>query len=201
MYTQRSIRKLGLFSGPQNFPKCTNKSVNHKFKYFTISWPQIWNLLNISIIKPTFLIGNWKIIKFFKTSLNNKNSISFSHIKFFLTSIFAQKMMELWSFFQFCFWGPLKLLRPLKKAQILDYWPLTMPLKTRHWMRLVSKKCPVSTVLHTTYLHSTTNNSQQWSECNARNSWFTFKNTIQSNQVACQGRQSKWFQKSIQLQP
>ena len=54
-------------------------------------------------------------------------------------------MMEFWSFFQFCFWGPLKLLRPLKKDPTLDSWPLTMPLKTRPWIRLVLKKCPVST--------------------------------------------------------
>ena len=46
----------------------------------------------------------------------------FSHIKIRLTLIFAPKMMELWSFFLSCFWGPLKLLRPLKKAQILDSW-------------------------------------------------------------------------------
>ena len=90
------------------------------------------------------MIGIWKKIQFFKTSFNNKNSISFSHIKFILTLIFAPKMMEFWSFFQFCFWGPLKLLRPLKKAQTLDSWPLTMPSKTRPWIRLVLKKCPVS---------------------------------------------------------
>ena len=101
-------------------------------------------MLNIRVIKSLFWIGNWKKIQFFKTSFNNKNSISFSHIKFILTLIFAPKMMEFWSFFQFCFWGPLKLLRPLKKAQTLDSWPLTMPLKTRPWIRLVLKKCPVS---------------------------------------------------------
>ena len=102
-------------------------SENPNFKKFLLKTGQklvfrIWNLLNISIIKPTFVIGNWKKIKFFKTSLNNKNSISFSHIKLLLTLIFAPKMMELWSFFLSCFWGPLKLLRPLKKAQILDSW-------------------------------------------------------------------------------
>ena len=32
----------------------------------------------------------------------------------------------------------------------------------------------------TYFLHSTTYNSQQWSECNACSSWFTFKNTILS---------------------
>ena len=103
-------------------------------------------MLNIRVIKSFFYISNLKKIQFFKTSFNNKNSISFSHIKFILTLIFAPKMMEFWSFFQFCFWGPLKLLRPLKKAQTLDSWSLTMPLKTRPWIRLVLKKCPVSTV-------------------------------------------------------
>ena len=63
-------------------------------------------------------------------------------------------MMALWSFFQFCFWGPLKLLRSLKKAQILDSWPLTIPLKTRHWIRLVLKKCPVSIVYTVLHLHT-----------------------------------------------
>ena len=101
------------------------------------------NLLYISVIKPTFMIGIWKNIK---TSLNNKTFISFPYIKLLIPLIFAPKMMELWSFFQFCFWGPLKLLRPLKKAQILDSWPLTVPLKTRPWIRLVLKKCPVSNV-------------------------------------------------------
>ena len=114
--------------------------IDHKLAF------RIENLLNIRVIKSLFWIGNWKKIQFFKTSFNNKNSISFSHIKFILTLIFAPKMMEFWSFFQFCFWGPLKLLRPLKKAQTLDSWPLTMPLKTRPWIRLVLKKCPVSTV-------------------------------------------------------
>ena len=43
-------------------------------------------------------------------------------------------------------WGPLKLLRPLKKAQILDSWSWyqSMPKKIRHWARLVWKKCPAS---------------------------------------------------------
>ena len=31
-----------------------------------------------------------------------------------------------------------------KKAQILDYWHQSMPKKTRHWVRLIWKKCPVS---------------------------------------------------------
>ena len=66
--------------------------------------------------------GNWKIIKGFKTSINNKNHISFSHIKLLLTLYFGAKMMELWSFFLTCFWGPIKLLRPLKRPKfwILD---------------------------------------------------------------------------------
>ena len=34
------------------------------------------------------------------------------------------------------FWGPLNLLGPSKKSQLLDSWPLSMPLKTRPWMNL-----------------------------------------------------------------
>ena len=56
------------------------------------------------------------------------NSISFSYIKSALTLFFARKMMELWTFFLSCFWGPLKLLKPLKKAQILDSWHLNYGL-------------------------------------------------------------------------
>jgi hypothetical protein len=33
-------------------------------------------------------------------------------------------------------WGPLNLLGPSKKSQLLDSWPLSMPLKTRPWMNL-----------------------------------------------------------------
>ena len=40
-----------------------------------------------------------KKIKFFKTSLNNKNYNSFPHKKFILILFFAQKMVELWLFF------------------------------------------------------------------------------------------------------
>ena len=54
---------------------------------------------NISVITPTFLISDWKKIKFFKTLLNNKKSINFSHIKFLLILFFAQKLMEFWLFF------------------------------------------------------------------------------------------------------
>ena len=31
------------------------------------------------------------------------------------------------------FWGPLNLLEPLKKTQLSDSWPLSMPWKTRPW--------------------------------------------------------------------
>ena len=99
-----------------------------------------------SVITPTFLISDWKKIKIFKTSQNNKNSISFSHIKFLLILFFAQKMMEFWLFFLSCFWGPQNLLGPSKKTQLLDSWPLGMPQKTRPWAGLVWKKCPVSTI-------------------------------------------------------
>ena len=47
--------------------------------------------------------------------------------------------MELWSFFLFWFWGPLKLLRPLKKAQILDSWYQRMHKEIKHWVGLVWK--------------------------------------------------------------
>ena len=84
-------------------------------------------------------------LKFFQTSLNNKNSFSFSHKELLLTLIFAPKIMELQSVFLSCICGPLKLLRPLKKAQILDSWPKSKPKKTRHhWIGLIWKKCPVS---------------------------------------------------------
>ena len=67
---------------------------------------------------------NAKNIKFFKNSLNNKNSISFSHIKFLLSLFFSQKMMEFWSFFLSCFWGPQIFWGPQKRLKfwILDLW-------------------------------------------------------------------------------
>ena len=46
--------------------------------------------------KPNFFDKWLEKIKYFKTSLNTKNSISFSHIKLLLTLFVAQKMMELW---------------------------------------------------------------------------------------------------------
>ena len=42
------------------------------------------------------------------------------------------------------FWGPLNLLGPSKKTQLLNSWPLSMLKKSRPWVRLVWKKCPVS---------------------------------------------------------
>ena len=65
-----------------------------------------------------------KKIKRFKFSLNNKNSVSFSHIKFLVSLFFSQKMMEFWSFFLPApealkiFWSPQK--RP--NFWILDLW-------------------------------------------------------------------------------
>ena len=50
----------------------------------------------------------------------------------------------MWLFLLTCFWGPQELVRPSKKVQILDSWFLSMPKKTKHWVRLVWKKCPVS---------------------------------------------------------
>ena len=61
-------------------------------------------MLIISVIKPIFFIGKWKKIKSFKTSFNNKNSNSLSHIKITLILFFVQKMVELWLFFISCFW-------------------------------------------------------------------------------------------------
>ena len=69
---------------------------------------------------------------------------------------FIAKDVNLWSTFLFVrfekfnlsdFWGPLNFLRPSKKTQLLDSWPLSMPQKSRPWVRLVWKKCPVSTAL------------------------------------------------------
>ena len=107
-------------------------------------------MINIRIIKPLFLYVIKKKIKFFKTSFNNKNSISFSHIKILLTlKIFAPKMMELWSFFLSCFWGPLNFWGPQKR---LKFWILDIKVclkKLGIGIRLVWKKCPVSKVQHT----------------------------------------------------
>ena len=86
---------------------------------------------------------NAKKIKCFRHSLKIKNSISFSHIKFLFSLFFSQKMMEFWSFFLSCFWGPQNLLGPSKTTQLLDSWPLGMLLKSRPWGRLLRKKCPV----------------------------------------------------------
>ena len=58
---------------------------------------------------------------------------------------FIAKDVKLWSTLLFVrfeklnfsdFWGPLNLLGPSKKSQLLDSWPLSMPLKTRTWMNL-----------------------------------------------------------------
>ena len=111
-------------------------------------------MLNISVIMPFFNRRMQKKIKFFKKPLNNKNSISFSHIKFLLSLFFSQKMMEFWSFFLSCFWGPQNLLGPSKKTQLLDSWPLGMPQKTRPWAGLVWKKCPVSSYHGTALLQN-----------------------------------------------
>ena len=68
---------------------------------------------------------NPKKIKYYKYSLNNKKSISFSHIKFLLSLIFFPK--KWWSFGHFffpasealkIFWGPQKQLN----FWILDLW-------------------------------------------------------------------------------
>ena len=50
--------------------------------------------------------------------------------------------MNLWSTLSFAFWDffdfgdPLKLMRPTKKGEILNIWPLCTTLKTRHWVDL-----------------------------------------------------------------
>ena len=58
---------------------------------------------------------------------------------------FIAKDLNLWSTLVFVhfkkqifsdFWGPLNLLGPSKKSQLLDSWPFSMPLKTRPWMNL-----------------------------------------------------------------
>ena len=67
---------------------------------------------------------------------------------------FIAKDMKLWSKLLIVrfeklnsdFWGPQNLLRPSKKTQLLDSWPLGMPQKSGPWGRLVMKKCPVSSV-------------------------------------------------------
>ena len=56
---------------------------------------------------------------------------------------FIAKDMNLWSTLLFVrfeklffsdFWGPLNLLGPSKKTQLLDSWPLSMHQKTRPWI-------------------------------------------------------------------
>ena len=58
---------------------------------------------------------------------------------------FIAKDLNIWSTLLFVhfeklnfsnFWGPLNLLGSSKKSQLLDSWPLSMPLKTRPWMNL-----------------------------------------------------------------
>ena len=58
---------------------------------------------------------------------------------------FIAKYLNLWSTLVFVrfeklnfsdFWGPLNLRGPSKKSQLLDSWPLSLPLKTRPWMNL-----------------------------------------------------------------
>ena len=81
--------------------------------------------------------------------------------KFILILFFAQKMVEFWLFFLFCFWGLLKLLRSLKKVQILDSWHWSVPKEIRHWIRLVWKNCPVSTALYSSRISIVTRVSVQ----------------------------------------
>ena len=66
---------------------------------------------------------------------------------------FIAKDVNLWSTLLFerfeklnfsDFRGLQNLLGPLKKTQLLDSWPLSIPLKNRPWVGLVWKKCPVS---------------------------------------------------------
>ena len=61
-----------------------------------------------------------------------------------LWSIYG-KRLKLWSTLLFerfeelnfsDFWGPVNLLGPSKKTQLLDSWPLSMSLKTRPWANL-----------------------------------------------------------------
>ena len=69
------------------------KSSTNKLLEFEI------HLLHTSVfIKPTFLIGKWRKIKFFKILCNNKNSISLSHKDLVLFNFLPQNIVELWRY-------------------------------------------------------------------------------------------------------
>ena len=77
--------------------KNKNKNVEKRFDKLTTNLLLKLEICSIlAFIKPTFfyryVIGKNKL---FKVSLNNKNSITFAHIKLLLTSFFALKIVEL----------------------------------------------------------------------------------------------------------
>ena len=84
---------------------------------------------NIRVIKPTFLICNWKKMKFWTNLLNKKKSISFSHIKFTPHFISCPQNGRVVVIFSFLLLGASKTSEAIKKALILDYWPLSVPKK------------------------------------------------------------------------
>ena len=73
---------------------------------------------------------------FFKYSLNNKNSISFSHVKFLFSLFFSQKMMVIFSFLLL---RPTKSSGALKKDPTFGLLTFEYTLKTRPWGNLFEK--------------------------------------------------------------
>ena len=98
-----------------------------------------WIFLQMPIKKSDFIT-----LILSKFSILNANlwSIYSKRFEFMVYTCFC----AFWKINIFWFLRPSKTSEALKKAQTLDSWPLTMPLKTRPWIRLVLKKCPVSTV-------------------------------------------------------
>ena len=75
---------------------------------------------------------------------------------------FIAKYLNLWSTLIFVsfensnfpiFWGPLNLLGPSKKSNLLDSWPLNMPLKTRPWINLFKNIVPYLMGLVASYFY------------------------------------------------
>ena len=99
-------------------------------------------MLNISFIKPTFLIGNRKKWSFEKLYWTTKNPLVFFLKSYSLLYFLPQKWWSCTYFFLSCFWSPLKLPKPLKKGPNFGF--LTLKYETRHWVGLIWKKCPVS---------------------------------------------------------
>ena len=84
-------------------------------------------------------------MKFWTNLLNKKKSIGLSHIKFtshFISCTQNDRVVVI----SFLLLGAFKTSEAIKKALILDYWPLSVPRKIGIGAGLHGKKCPVSSV-------------------------------------------------------